>query len=91
MPLTEEANIPAMNQFNMGYKSNTFGGMGSNENDGSPFPLSHMRSGSFGGGASSCRTSAANLPNDKDYGFIEDEITRLTTELSEKEPLADAV
>ena len=52
----------------------------------------HLRSGSFGGfEAASVHSSSVQLPNEKDYGFIEDEITRFSTDLTEKEPLSTLI
>ena len=71
----------SINRFEIGLKSNTFGHITPDEKEHS-FKHTHMRSGSFGGclEAASIHSHSVHLPNEKDYGFIEEEITRLSAD-----------
>ena len=65
MPIIEEStHLPTINRFDLGFKSNTFGGMSPEDRENS-FKYVHMRSGSFGGGFEpSVHSSTAPLPNE---------------------------
>ena len=80
----------SINRFEIGLKSNTFGRITPDENEHS-FKYTHMRSGSFGGclEAASIHSQSVILPNDKDYGFIEEEIARLSADQATKQHFSD--
>ena len=89
MPMIEDsADLITINRFELGNKSNTFGGTSPEAKENS-FNYRHMRSGSFGCGfEASAHSSSVVIANDKDFGFIEDEIERFNKELTTKEPFA---
>ena len=89
MPIIEESgDLLTINRFELGLKSNTFGGMSPEVKENS-FKYVHMRSGSFGCGfEASAHSSSVVIANDKDFGFIEEEIERFNTELTAKEPFS---
>ena len=80
-----------VDRFDIGQKSNTFGNISPEDKENSLKHM-HMRSGSFGGfDAPSIHSQSALLPNEKDYGFIEEEINRFNYDLADKEPISSLI